>query len=148
MSECAAALISVTLALTNLSAKKDTVISRKFADKGELIHSEKHSAHPHAHTECCWISSEYSLISWLPTLRREILIFLSFICTYKARTMTTKSMLNNFKQRPFFFFFTWKLLCTPLTECHFPCDAGCLWYRKRIAKSHFIIQINQLRFAQ
>lgn len=52
MSECAAALISVSLTLTNLSAKKDSVISRKFADKGELIDAEKRSSrHSYTHTE-------------------------------------------------------------------------------------------------
>ena len=37
MSECAAALISVSVTLTNLSAKKDSLISRKFMDKRKLI---------------------------------------------------------------------------------------------------------------
>lgn len=51
MSECAAALISVSLTLTNLSAKKDLVISTKFVDRGELIDSEKDSPHSFTLTE-------------------------------------------------------------------------------------------------
>lgn len=96
MSECAAALISVSLTLTNLSAKKDSVISRKFVDKGELIDSGKYSSrHSYTHTEWRWISCKYNRIWWLQTsvLRHEILIFI-FLLIY----MHVQSLDNDNKE--------------------------------------------------
>lgn len=96
MSECAAALISDSLPLTNLSAKKDSVISTKFVDKGELIDSEKPFSHSRtAQSDGGLVASVTSFHSYKDQICDIKSFTCSLMCMFKAWTTAAKNMPNN-----------------------------------------------------